>query len=46
MEALEIINLHVGQMCLSSITLAEMFYGAEKCAMPDPNLRRIEDFIQ
>ena len=43
-QALEIFNLHAGQMCISSITLAEMFHGAEKSAMPDQNLRRIEDF--
>ena len=43
-QALEIFNLHAGQMCISSITLAEMLHGAEKSAMPDQNLRRIEDF--
>ena len=43
-QALEVFNLHAGQMCISSITLAEMLHGAEKSAMPDQNLRRIEDF--
>jgi len=43
-QALEIFNLHAGQMCISSITLAEILHGAEKSAMPDQNLRRIEDF--
>jgi len=43
-QALEIFNLHAGQMCISSITLAEMLHGAEKSEMPDQNLRRIEDF--
>ena len=43
-NALETFNLHTGQMCISSITLAEMFHGAEKSAIPDQNLRRIEDF--
>jgi tRNA(fMet)-specific endonuclease VapC len=32
-------------MCISSITLAELLHGVEKSAMPDHNLRQIEDFI-
>ena len=44
-NALEVFNRHVGQMCISSITLAELFHGAEKSAKPDHNLRQTEDFV-
>ena len=44
-ELLEVFNRHAGQMCISSITLAELMHGVEKSAMPDHNLRQIEDFI-
>jgi len=44
-NALEVFNRHAGQMCISSITLAELFHGAEKSAKPDHNLRQIEDFV-
>lgn len=43
--ALEVFNRHAGQMCISSITLAELFHGAEKSAKPDHNLCQIEDFV-
>jgi tRNA(fMet)-specific endonuclease VapC len=44
-ELLEVFNRHAGQMCISSITLAELLHGVEKNAKPDHNLRQIEDFI-
>ena len=44
-EALETFNLHAGQLCISSITVAELMHGVEKSAMPDHNLRQIEDFV-
>lgn len=44
-ELLDIFNIHVGQMCISSVTLAELFHGVEKSAMPDHNLLQVEDFI-
>jgi tRNA(fMet)-specific endonuclease VapC len=44
-ELLEVFNRHVGQMCISSITLAELMHGVEKSAMADHNLRQVEDFI-
>jgi len=44
-EALEVFNRNVGQMCISSITLAEMIHGAEKSARPEHNMRVVEDFI-
>ena len=43
-EALATFNQHAGQLCISSITLAELTHGAEKSAKPDHNLRQVEDF--
>ncbi|MFC3853926.1 tRNA(fMet)-specific endonuclease VapC [Salinispirillum marinum] len=44
-EVLEVFNLHAGQMCVSSITLAELLHGAEKSAKPEHNLRQVEEFF-
>lgn len=44
-EALAVFNRHAGQMCISSITLAELMHGAEKSARPEHNLRQVEDFV-
>lgn len=44
-SALETFNRHAGHLCISSITLAELFHGAEKSVKPDHNLRQIEDFV-
>jgi tRNA(fMet)-specific endonuclease VapC len=44
-ELLEVFNRHTGQMCISSITLAEMLHGVEKSSRPDQNLRKVEDFV-
>lgn len=44
-ELLSVFNSHAGQMCISSITLAELLHGVEKSSMPDHNLRTVEDFI-
>ena len=44
-ELLEVFNRHAGQMCMSSITLAELLHGVEKSSMPDHNLSQVEDFI-
>jgi tRNA(fMet)-specific endonuclease VapC len=44
-ELLDVFNRHAGQMCISSITLAELLHGVEKSSMPDQNLRNVEDFI-
>ncbi|MGY4878200.1 PIN domain-containing protein [Vreelandella aquamarina] len=38
-EALATFNRHSGQICISTITLAELLHGAEKSAQPDHNLR-------
>ncbi len=37
-------NLHKHQMCISSVTLMELIYGAEKSAAPERNLAVIEGF--
>ena len=44
MEILEVFNQHTGQMCISSITLAELFHGVEKSSRPEHNWRQVEDF--
>ena len=44
-EALKTFNLHANQMCISSVTLAELLHGAEKSAKPEHNLHQVEDFI-
>ena len=43
-EVLEVFNQHTGQMCISSITLAELFHGVEKSSRPEHNWRQVEDF--
>lgn len=44
-ELLDKFNLHAGQMSISSITLAELFHGAEKSSKPEHNMRQVEDFV-
>ncbi len=44
-EVLDVFNTHVGQMCISSITLAELLHGVEKSSMVSHNLRKVEDFV-
>jgi tRNA(fMet)-specific endonuclease VapC len=44
-EALTIFNQHAGQMCISSITLAELLHGAEKSVKVEHNLRQVENFV-
>lgn len=43
-ELLAVFNSHAGQMCISSITMAELLHGVEKSSKPDHNLRQVEDF--
>ncbi|MFO6428022.1 PIN domain-containing protein [Escherichia coli] len=38
-------NLNQGRMCISSVTLMELIYGAEKSQMPERNLAVIEDLF-
>lgn len=45
LDVRETFNRHAGQMCISSITLAELIHGAEKSAIPEKNMRHVEDFI-
>jgi tRNA(fMet)-specific endonuclease VapC len=44
-EILEVFNAHAGQMCISTITLAELLHGVEKSSMITKNLRKVEDFV-
>jgi len=37
-------NRHSHQLCISSVTLTELIYGAEKSAAPERNLAIIEGF--
>lgn len=45
LQALGTFNQHAGQLCISSITLAELLHGAEKSARPEHNLQQVEDFV-
>ncbi|WP_166362678.1 type II toxin-antitoxin system tRNA(fMet)-specific endonuclease VapC [Pseudomonas akapageensis] len=40
----EAFTRHHGQLCISTITLMELIYGAEKSAAPERNLAVIEGF--
>ena len=42
-SVLEVFNRHAGQMCISSITLAELLHGAEKSERVEHNLNVIND---
>lgn len=44
-ELLDVFNNHAGQMCISTITLAELMHGVEKSSKPELNLRNVEDFV-
>ena len=44
-EVLATFNKYAGQMCISSITLAELLHGVEKSFRPEHNLQKTEDFI-
>lgn len=35
---------HYGQMCISTVTMMELIYGAEKSALPGRNLLDVEGF--
>lgn len=39
-----IFKRHHGQMCISTVTLMEMIYGAEKSSNPERNLADVEGF--
>ena len=44
-EVLEIFNRNASRMAISSITLSELIYGAEKSPNMDKNLEAIEEFV-
>ena len=44
-EVREAFKRHDGQMCMSSVTLGEIIYGAEKSSVPEKNLQVIEGMI-
>lgn len=43
-EVREAFTRHHGQMCISTVTLMELIYGAEKSANPEKNLSVVEGF--
>ncbi len=40
----EAFSRHHGRLCISSVTLMELIYGAEKSAAPEKNLNVVEGF--
>lgn len=44
-EVLEIFNRNASRMAISSITLSELIFGAEKSLNVDKNLEAIEEFV-
>ena len=44
-QVAHIFNQNAGKMCVSSITVSALYYGAEKSQFPEKNLRTIEDFL-
>ena len=44
-DALNKFNQHADQLCISSITMAELMHSVEKSAKSDHNLRQVEDFM-
>ncbi len=44
-EALATFNRYAGQICISTITLAELLHGAEKSMRVEQNLNVVEDFV-
>jgi len=45
LDVLATFNQHAGQMCISSITLAELLHSVEKSSRPDYNLQKTENFV-
>lgn len=44
-EVLSIFNSHASQLCISSITLAELMHGVEKSQESNRNRATVEDFV-
>lgn len=45
LSVLDTFNQRAGMMCVSSITEAELFHGAEKSQQREHNLRVVDDFL-
>lgn len=45
LELREKFNQNASRLCVSSITVAELYYGAEKSQFPEKNLAVVEDFL-
>jgi tRNA(fMet)-specific endonuclease VapC len=45
LDVLDTFNKHSGQMCISSITLAELLHGVEKSQQLEKNLQQVENFV-
>ena len=45
LEVLKVFNKNANRMAISTITLAELMYGAEKSQQVESNLNNIEDFV-
>jgi len=43
-EVREALNRHHDQLCISTVTLMELIYGAEKSATPERNIAVVEGF--
>ena len=43
-KACRAFNAHQGQMCISTVTLMELMYGASVSADPERNIREVESF--
>jgi tRNA(fMet)-specific endonuclease VapC len=44
-EVLNVFNANASRMAISSITLSELMYGAEKSLNTDKNLEAVEEFV-
>ena len=45
LEVLDTFNKFAGTLCISAVTFAELCHGVEKSALPEHNLRQVEDFV-
>lgn len=45
LSVLDTFNRRAGQLCISTITLAELYHGVEKSEQVNRNLAAVEDFV-
>lgn len=45
LEVRRMFNIHSGHICISTVSLSELFFGAENSSNPQQNLTLIEGFI-